>query len=329
MFDNSSIAVALANPDGLFTSTNRAFQDLVGYTNEELGTMTFLQITHEEDRPLNQEVAEQLWAGTLPRFTHEKRYRRKNGDVIWVRNTVSLAPGTGAVPKFAVAIVEDITERKRTEEQLKRSERHLAESQRLSNVGSWAIALCPREVVFWSQEHYRIFGFDPDQGSVSFDTAMARIHTEDRPLVQDVLDRAFQSCSDFDIQYRIVLPAGIVKYCHTIGHPMTNENGEIVEFHGTVADMTHRKQSEEELRHSFEQLRALAARLQSVREEERTRVAREIHDRLGQALTAIKMDLAALVSEMPAPPSSVHRVGRILDLVDETIQSVRRSCAHR
>ena len=90
-------------------------------------------------------------------------------------------------------------------------------------------------------------------------------------------------------------------------------------------DVSERKRAREELLRSFEQLRALAARLQSIREEERKRVAREIHDQLGQALTAIKMDVSALVRQWPGDQTQQpERASSILTLVDETIQSVRR-----
>src|SRR5271157_3481090 len=92
-----------------------------------------------------------------------------------------------------------------------------------------------------------------------------------------------------------------------------------------VEDITERKRAEEERQRSLEQLRALAARLEIVREEERKRVAREIHDQLGQALTAIKIDLSSLVRELPAGEGQpAKRTASILQLVDESIQSVRR-----
>jgi signal transduction histidine kinase len=92
-----------------------------------------------------------------------------------------------------------------------------------------------------------------------------------------------------------------------------------------VRDVTERQRAQEDRQRSFEQLRALAARLQSVREEERKRVAREIHDQLGQALTAIKLDLSSLVRGLPAEQSPLLEKGTpLLHLVDETIESVRR-----
>jgi PAS domain S-box-containing protein len=324
IFENSAVGIALAGPNGLYTGTNRAFQEMLKYTDEELRGLSFREITVEEDRRANQTMSKDLWAGKIQQFQVEKRYRRKDGTLIWGRTTVSLAPGTETVPQFAMAIVEDITARKQAEGRLRRNEAYLAESQRQSHTGSWAVTISPREIVFWSQEHYRIFGFDPEKGAVSLQTALGRIHPEDRGRAYQALESAILERRDYTCDFRIVLPAGTIKHCHSIGHPAFNEAGDMVAFTGTVMDVTGIKETEEELQHSLEHLRALAARLQSAREEERTRVAREIHDELGQSLTAIKLDAAALVHGLPPDPRREKKAGAILDLVDRTIQFVRR-----
>ena len=123
IFDDSPVGIALADENAFFTLTNRAYQELVGYTGEELRSMTYLDLTYDEDRTANLELGKQLWSGELQQFQHEKRYRRKDGKLIWVRNTVSLTRGAEMSPWFGMAIVEDITERRSLEEQVRRSQR--------------------------------------------------------------------------------------------------------------------------------------------------------------------------------------------------------------
>jgi PAS domain S-box-containing protein len=325
IFENSAVGIVLTGPNGFFTAANRAFQQLVGYTEEELRALSYLDITYEEDRPANSALGGQLWEGSLPQFTLEKRYRRKDGKLIWVRVTMSLAQGSETAPRFAMAIVEEITERKKAEQQLRRSEAYLAAGQRLSQTGSWAWNVSSGEL-FWSQETFRIFGFDPAKTTASVvETFLTRIHPEDRPMVEEGLKKAPSLPRDYAADYRIVLPDGSIKHIHDVVYSVTNQAGEVVERYGVVMDVTERKLADEKLQHSFEQLRALGARMQSAREEERAWVAREIHDQLGQALTAIKMDLAALVRELPVDRTQPSvRIERLLKLVDETIQSVRR-----
>jgi signal transduction histidine kinase len=124
-------------------------------------------------------------------------------------------------------------------------------------------------------------------------------------------------------EYRILLPDGGVRWVLDSAR-MRHENG-VIRIDGVVGDITQRKLAEEKARHAFEQLRALAAHTEGVREEERKRVAREIHDQLGQALTALKIDLSGLLREFHScDQAHPGKAESILRLVDETIQSVRR-----
>ena len=213
-------------------------------------------------------------------------------------------------------------ERKQAEEALRRSEAYLAAAQELSHTGSWALNVSSGEL-FWSQETYCIFGFDRAQTIASIEaTFLPRIHPEDRPKVAEGLRAAAMQKGCFAVDYRIVLPDGSIRFIHDVVYPVISEAGDVVERYGVIMDVTERKRAEAELQRSRDQLRALAARVQNVREEERTRVAREIHDELGQALTAIKIDLSAVLGGRPT--NGKKQSESILKLVDEAIQSVRR-----
>jgi PAS domain S-box-containing protein len=107
---------------GRFLATNSAYQRMLGYTEEEIGTLTFLELTHEDYRESNWQLVTELLEGKRTQFPIEKQYRRKDGSAIWVSNNVSLVPGTKSMPRFVMALSEDITERKHTEEMLRRSQ---------------------------------------------------------------------------------------------------------------------------------------------------------------------------------------------------------------
>src|ERR1700678_578473 len=115
VFENSAIGVALTDLNGRFLATNHVFQAMVGYTEEELRALTFLDVTHEHNREANRALVTELVGGKRLQFQIEKQYRRKDGSLIWVSNNVSLVPGTEGVPQFLMALSEDITERKRAE----------------------------------------------------------------------------------------------------------------------------------------------------------------------------------------------------------------------
>jgi len=144
-----------------------------------------------------------------------------------------------------VGTTVDITERRRTEEALRRSEAYLTESQRLTQTGSWA-GDGTMQTAYWSEELYRMYGFDPQQGLPSHDETMERIHPEDRGKVYQAFEKITLQKVDAETEYRIVLPDGTLKYAHGIGHPVLDANGDLVEIVGTTVDITARKRAEEE-----------------------------------------------------------------------------------
>src|SRR6266850_403045 len=122
VFENSAIGVALTDMHARFLATNSAFQNMLGYTADEIDKLTFLELTHEDYREANWQLVTELLEGKRTQFQIEKQYRRKDGSLIWVSNNVSLVPGTKSMPRFVMALSEDITERKQTEEMLRRSQ---------------------------------------------------------------------------------------------------------------------------------------------------------------------------------------------------------------
>ena len=261
VFENSAIGVALSDLNGRFLATNHVFQAMVGYTEEELRAVSFLDVTHEDYREANRALIAELVEGKRRQFQIEKKYRRKDGSLIWVSNNVSLVPGTDRVPRFVMALSEDITQRKRAEEALQRSEGYLAEAQKLTQTGSWAAQVSLKENVnwpenvnwsnvYWSKEMYRIFGFDLDPTPPSSVEVVRRLHPEDALSHPRMIERAIRDGTDFELDYRLLLPDGTAKYIHAVGHPVVNASGDVTELVGTAMDVTERKRAEDALRAS-------------------------------------------------------------------------------
>src|ERR1700719_2981 len=141
--------------------------------------------------------------------------------------------------RFAVQTLE-VQEKK-----LQRSEAYLAEAQRLTHTGSWGWRVAGGDALHLSEEWYRIYGFDPKNGPPAFEERRQRTHPEDRAKWQGTIDRAIAEKSDYEAEFRILLPDGSVKHIHTVGHPVLNASGNLVQFVGSSTDITEGKRAEE------------------------------------------------------------------------------------
>ena len=147
-----------------------------------------------------------------------------------------------------VAYVLDLTERTRTEQALKRSEAYLAEAQKLSRTGSFAYDPASRKTVYWSEQVFRMFGLDPQRGIPSYDETRQLVHPDDIDRVSQECLRGFREKAGFSQDYRIRLHDGTVKHLYVVWHPVLDKAGELVEYIGTVADVTQSKQAEQKFR---------------------------------------------------------------------------------
>src|SRR5438128_137031 len=156
-------------------------------------------------------------------------------------------------------------QRKLAETARRESESYLAEAQRLSHTGSWAWAPATGEIRYWSEETYRLLGFDPEAGPPRFEKFFGRLYPEDQDRVRELFGIAIAEKADFETDYRVVHPSGAIKHIHAVGHPICDEAGHFVEFVGTVIDVTESKRAEEALRASEQvargQVEALAQSL--------------------------------------------------------------------
>jgi PAS domain S-box-containing protein len=138
--------------------------------------------------------------------------------------------------------------RKRVQEALARSESHLAEAQRLTHTGSWVWQVEERAALHLSEEWYRIHGFDPKEGMPGWEERLQRVHPEDRDKWRGAIERAIEQKSGYETEYRILLPSGVIKFIHVVGHPILNASGDLVQFIGSSIDITARKRADVKFR---------------------------------------------------------------------------------
>jgi PAS domain S-box-containing protein len=299
LFENAPVGIALLGSDGHFVAANPAYQEMVGYSEAELRSLSPVDITHEDDRALTMEAIAAHGEEQPHVARWEKRYRRKNGDVIWVELSTFLIPVAGSKPLLS-GVAVDITERKRAEGDLRRSEASLAQAQEISQTGSWRWNVDTGQLR-WSTEFLRIFGFDPATSEPSYATAMKRVAPEDRPAFEQVLDRAVRERTGFQHEYRIFLADGSVKHLQSVGHPDIAESGH-VEYIGTVMDITGRKRAEQALRDAQADL-AYVTRLTMMGE-----LAASLAHEINQPLAAIVTNGSAGLRWLNQDPADLGEV---------------------
>jgi PAS domain S-box-containing protein len=201
-----------------------------------------LQRVHPEDAARGKQIIESALQDGKD-FDLEHRLLMPDGSVKHVHIVAHAERDESGELEFVGAVM-DTTESKRADEALRRSESYLAEAQRLTHTGSWAWQVAGRDALHLSEEWYRIYGFDPEDGLPAWKKRLQRIHPEDRAKWEEATDRAIGEKSDYDVEYRIVLPGGTVKYIHTVGHPVLNASGDLVQFVGSLMDITERKRAE-------------------------------------------------------------------------------------
>jgi PAS domain S-box-containing protein len=144
------------------------------------------------------------------------------------------------------------------EKELRRSQHYLTEGQNVSHTGSWAWNPITNEVPYWSEESYRIYGFDPAKGIPPFESTWERVHPDDRDALREAIETSIREKAALQVEHRLVLPGGIVRTHRVLAHPVLNASGELIEFLGTVVDVTEQKRAEEELLVQYRVTRILA-----------------------------------------------------------------------
>src|SRR6266436_1475769 len=245
--------VCTMTPGGEVEFVNQQLLDYTGKTREELSDWRPLMHPDDRERVMFQ------WTRSIQTgnaYEIEHRIRRADGVYRWfqVRGR-PLRDTEGRIVRW-YNLVTDIDERKKTDEKLRRSEECLLEAQRLSQTGSWRHDVASGAVTVSPQIH-RIFGSRPDDDMSTAEFWFNRIHPEDRRSVQQVFERSERQKTDYQADYRIVLPDGTIKHLHVIGHPVLNQSGDLKEFVGTSMDVTEAKQAEAKIRQSERELRQL------------------------------------------------------------------------
>ena len=276
---------------------------------------SWLERVHPEDRDrvvsthqATLEREREFWSG-------EYRFRRADGSYADVYDRLYLIRDAAGTPARLVGALMDVSDRKRAEEALKESEARLRLALDAAHMGSWNWDIRANTAVY-SNELGPMFGLPPGSSLQTLETFLEVVHADDRQRVASAVTAALEGKADYGIEYRVVWSDGSLHWVWSQGQVFYDEDGRAIRMAGIVTDITERKQAEQARLH-------LLGRIVAAQEDERRRVARELHDRMGQDLTVLMLGLESLKDARRAPSGgwekAVHELklltGHIMDEV--------------
>jgi len=263
--------------------------------------------------------------------TGERRLNWRGIELVGLRRdgqefpiSVSLGELISDGHRFFTAFIRDITQQKQAQESLRRTHSYLAQAERLARIGTFAWEAPGRRALYLSEEWYRIYGFDPEHGVPTWKQLVERVHPEDRSRLEAASDRAIAEKSDYDLEFRILIPRAAVKFLHTVGQPVLGPAGELLQFVGVVMDVTESRRAEGER----ERLRRAQAELAHINRistmgELTASLAHEIKQPIGAAVTNAEACLRLLDRGQPDIPEAreaasemVKDARRAADIID-------------
>jgi PAS domain S-box-containing protein len=313
--------------DGTIVTWNAGAQHLYGYDAAEAVGRPVTMLLAPESAAEWRAIIDRIGRAESP-DPFDTVCVRKDGvhvDVVW-----SVSPLADRHGKLvgASAFGHDITTHKRTVAELRRALAQLTESQALARLGSWEWEI-PTDTMRWSEELYRLHGVNPAEFRITYENVLELVHPDDRALVRETVGRAYREGGSYVCEHRVVRPDGSIRWWESRGTALTDGDGKALKLFGTVQDVTEQKVAGDALARSRVQLRDFAGRLRSACEKERSLIAREIHDELGQALTALKMDVFSLRNGLPASARArlEPETEEMAALIDTMIDKVRTLAA--
>lgn len=313
--ENVDDLIVVLDTQGHRIYNSPSYERILGDTRALRGSDSFAEI-HPDDRERIRAVFEQTVATGSGKRT-EFRFLSMDGSVRYIESQGSVIRNAEGKTEQVIVVSRDVTERRLADRQIKKSQKQLAAAQQIAKIGSWEWDVAENKLV-WSDELLRIYGVKPEEFEGTYQAFLERVHPEDRETVQGIIGKVFVSKEPFQFEHRIVLPDGSVRIMEARGEVLLDGEGNTAGMMGTGQDITERKKKDEALK-------ALAKRVVDAQEDERRRIARELHDDVCQRLTGVRFALDDLTEEVaPRQRGARNRLRDAIIHIDQLITEVRR-----
>jgi PAS domain S-box-containing protein len=242
-FEQGATGMAHSHIDGRWIRVNQTYCDIVGYTKAEMLRLHFRDFTHPQDLALDMEQLQRTLDGEITHYSFEKRYIHKQGHIVWVHLTLALVRTEAGEPEYLIAVVQDITARKATEDALRTSEQLLRQAHSMAGLASWQADVSTRRFSTLAQSHGVLHLPSPE---FTDEELLARTHPDDRPLVLQRWTQAVKGELKYDIEYRLNFD-GEERWFSVQAEFERNAQGRAVRALGVTQDVTERKRNEMEI----------------------------------------------------------------------------------
>lgn len=327
VWESSAEGMRLTDKDGIIIAVNEAFCNLVEMKTRDLIEQP-LTVTYNGEK--SKEIMLQNYQARFKEKSFPANLEQKivlpSGKVVYLDGTftfVEIESGDALL----LGVFRDVTRRTLSEQALKKNKLMLNRAEEIAHLGSWVWDL-ETDKLNCSPELCQIYGLDSENFDGKFESILKLVHPEDSNKILANINNARQTHEPFEHYERIIRPDGEKRTLYTKGIVLDSTEDGAKTIYGSCLDVTEFKRVEDALINSREKLRALSASLEAAREEERSYIARELHDELGQVLTAIKMDLTLMQDDLHVKPDLLKgeitgQLGQIEKMVDRLIITVK------
>lgn len=329
LLENGQDIITVLDQNGIIRYMSPSVYRILRYKPDRLIGSYVINYMHENDQQRVKKLFKKVAVTPGHVESVEFRFRHEEGHWICLESIVKNILGSRDGP-IVIVNSRDVTERKLTMQTLKEHKTRLAEAQRIANVGSWEWIPGEASDLNWSDEMCRIYGYNPNDFDHTYETFLNHVHPDDRERIVGIIEDALKNKRAFSFEHKIIRLDDEIRVLLCRGRSVSNQENEIVKMIGTGQDITEQKLKEQKLREYSQKLRRLTEKMERTREEERIRIAREIHDELGQMLTVLKMDISIFNAHMKKKVSNEvlgyfnSEAEKILNRINTIIKSVQR-----